>query len=256
MVGDALADAPGNALGNAAQYRLVFRPDGELLARTRACEAEVFLQVYGNTELQWIAEYGPYEDASHFLALTDHEGGVVGCCRLIVPSPAGLKTVKDVSRAPWGIDGARAIRAAGADPSRTWDVATLAVRRDRRDVTPLASAALYHGLVQAMRANGIRWMVMLLDERVRRLLAMAGVVPRPIPGTAAAPYLGSQATVPLVGDLVAMAELQRRQNPEAHRLLSNGAGLANVSVPPLPEWVIADGDALPLLDAPGLGRIA
>lgn len=217
------------------RLRLIFRPDGEVLARTRACEAEVFLRTYGNTEADFDAEYGPYDAASHFIALADADGAVVGCCRLITPSPAGLKTVNDVSRPPWEIDGKRAVRAAGADPDLAWDVATLAVR-PRRGLTSLASAALYHGLVLATRANAVRWIVMMLDERARRLLAMAGFVARPIPGTATAEYLGSGATTPLVGDVAAMIDSQRRDNPDAYRLMSLGAGLDGIDIPPLEQW--------------------
>jgi hypothetical protein len=238
------------------RYQLVFRPDGDLLERARGCEADVFLQTFGNTEQDFAEEYGAYEQASHFIALADPCGEVVGCCRLIVPSPAGLKTINDVSRPPWGVDGARAVRLLGADLSRAWDVATLAVRKDR-PVPQLASAALYHGLVQAMRANGIRWIVMMLDERVRRLLAAAGVMLRPIPGTVPAPYLGSPATVPLFGDLPAMVDAQRRHHPDAYRLLGMGVGLGGIEVPPLAEWVIGAPTHAALHDGqPGLARTA
>jgi hypothetical protein len=238
------------------QYQLVFRPEGELLARTRMCEAGVFLSAYGNTEADFIEEYGAYEEASYFIALVDSCGEVVGSCRLIVPSPAGLKTVNDVARSPWGVDGARAVRATGADLSRAWDVATLAVRKDRA-VTPLASAALYHGLVLATRANGVRWIVMMLDERARRLLAMAGFVARPIPGTGPAPYLGSAATTPLVGDVAAMIDAQRRENPDAYRLMSMGLGFTDIEIPPLSDWVVSNWDRAASRDVvPGLARTA
>jgi hypothetical protein len=238
------------------RYELVFCPQGELLERTRACEARVFLDAYGNTEAELAEEYGPYEDSSCFIALTDSDGGVVGSCHLIRPSAAGLKTVNDVSRSPWVIDGERAVRAAGADLSQAWDVATLAVRPGR-GVTPLASAALYHGLVMATRANAVRWIVMMLDERARRLLAMAGFIARPIPGTRAAPYLGSPASTPLVGDVTAMIATQRRENPDAYRLMSTGIGLTDIHVPPLDDWVVKGRSRVPLRDgAPGLARTA
>jgi hypothetical protein len=229
---------------------------GDLLDRARACEAEVFLRAYGNTEADLAEEYGPYEDASLFIALTDNAGEVCGTCRLILPSPVGLKTINDVGRPPWTIDGARAVRATGADPSRTWDVATLAVR-PRGTVTPLASAALYHGLVMATRANAVPWIVMTLDERARRLLAMAGFVARAIPGTVPAPYLGSPASTPLVGDVAAMIDSQRRTNSDAYRLMSLGVGLTDIDVPPLTHWVVSDWDRAPSSDGgPGLARTA
>jgi len=242
--------------GVSRRYRLSFCPEGEVLAEAHTCEAAVFLRAYGNSEADLAAEYGPYEHASRFIALTDSDGSVVGACRIILPSAAGLKTVNDVCRAPWSIDGDRAVRLAGADLARAWDVATVAVRPDRA-VSPLASAALYHGIVMATRANGVQWIVMMLDERARRLLAMAGFVARPIPGTSARPYLGSPATAPLVGDVAAMIDHQRRVNPEAYRMMSLGAGLTDIEVPPLSQWLVSDSGLVPSPGAvPGLARTA
>lgn len=241
---------------NAGGYELVFCPEGELLERTRECEADVFLRTYGNTAEELAAEYGPYEAASRFITLTSGDGEVVGACRVIMPSPAGLKTVNDVYAPPWSTDGARALRAVGADVSQAWDVATIAVRPGA-GVSSLASAALYHGLVMATRANAVPWIVMMLDERARRLLAMVGFVPRSIPGTWPAPYLGSPATMPLVGDVAHMINMQRRRNPDAYRLMSLGVGLTGVSVPPLQDWVVSNSGRAPLRGGErGLARTA
>lgn len=242
--------------GKSQRYRLSFGAGGADLVGARACEAAVFLRAYGNAEADLVAEYGPYEPASRFIALTDSDGTVVAACRIILPSPAGLKTVNDVYRAPWSVDGARAVRLAGADLAQAWDVATVAVLPDP-GVTSMASAALYHGLVMATRANGVQWIVMMLDERARRLLAMAGFIARPIPGTEPRPYLGSAATTPLVGDVAAMIDYQRRTNPDAYRLMSLGAGLIDIDVPPLPQWLVNGSNPAPSHDAePGLARSA
>ena len=56
---------------------------------------------------------------------------------------------------------------------------------------------------------------------------------QPLPGTHAAPYLGSPASTPLYGNLAQMAALQRRDNPEANRLVGQGVGLDGVTVPEL-----------------------
>lgn len=237
----------------AVPFRLVVEPLDDLLAATRACEAEVFLHTYGNSAQQLADEYGPYEATSHFLALVGPAGDVVGACRLIAPGPAGLKTVADVARAPWHVDGARALRAAGADPDRSWDVATIAVL-PRRGVTPLASAALYHGLVQATRMNAIDWITMMLDERARRLLAAVGFVAGTLPGTAGAPYLGSACTTPLVGDVARMLDHQRRTSPEAHRLIGLGVGLDGVAVPSAEEFVIGARRPVPVGGRPVAAR--
>jgi hypothetical protein len=249
MVGAMMGDST-----HAAVYRLIFDPVGELLEETHRCEARVFLHAFGNTAEQLEDEYGPYDAASHFIALADSDDEVVASCRVIAPSPLGLKTIHDIAGAPWFVDGARAMRAAGADLATAWDVTTIAVRHDI-DVTPLASAALFHGMLLAARANSVRSIVMMLDDHVRRLLELAGFVARPIPGTAPAPYLGSAATVPLVGDVPTMVDNQRRLNPDAYRLMTLGVGLSGISVPPLSEWRVRTPSLVRYLDR-GLSRTA
>jgi hypothetical protein len=215
----------------ATPLRLVFDPSGDVLASARDCEAAVFLSVYGNTVEQWQVEYGPYEDASVFMALVAAGDEVVAACRLITPGHAGLKTLNDAARPPWSVDGLRSARAARIDPARTWDVATIAVRRHAGPSRMFAAAALYHGVALAARVNRIQSIVMIMDERARRLLTVIGVLTQALPGTCAAPYLGSPASTPLFGHLDQMTDSQRRVNPEAHRLISQGVGLDGVAVP-------------------------
>ncbi len=229
----------------ATPLRLQFDPTGTQLDAARACEAETFLTTYGNTTADFDVEYGPYEAASTFLTLTKADGDVVAVCRLITPGPAGLKTINDAARAPWLVDGVRSARAAGIDLSRTWDVATIAVRPDAGLSRLFAAAALYHGIALAARVNRIQTIVMIMDERARRLLTGTGVLTQPLPGTHAGPYLGSTASTPLYGNLAQMADVQRRVNPEAHRLIGQGVGLDGVTVPELTAFALA-GQSRPL----------
>jgi hypothetical protein len=214
-----------------SSLRLHFDPTGDVLAGARECEAEVFLRTYGNTRAEIADEYGPYEDASVFIALTDESDEVVAETRLIGPSAAGLKTLNDVSRAPWHIDGVRSARAVGVDPQRTWDVATIGVSSKLRGTGLPAATAMYHGIVAGIRANNLRWVVMLMDERARRLLSALDCETFVLPGTWAGDYMGSDACTPLWADVQAMMDVQRRRNPEAHRLVGLGAGLGDISVP-------------------------
>jgi hypothetical protein len=225
-------------------YRLTPWVGGALREAAQACEEEVFLRTYGNTRELLAAEYGPYEASSHFLALQDDADEVVGVCRVIRAGPAGLKTVNDVAKPPWCLDGPAAMAAAGADLASTWDIATMAVDPDRAQPW-LASAALYHGLALAMRANSVRWMTMLLDARARRLLAMVGITPEPMAGARPGPYLGSPSTVPLLGEIPVMRDQQRRRNPEGFRLISQGVGLNDVEVPPPDDFVLPAGPVTP-----------
>jgi hypothetical protein len=216
--------------------RMHFDVTGDLLAGARECEAEVFLRWYGNTREQLAEEYGPYEDATAFLCVADEYGEVLAAARLLAPGgAAGLKTLVDVGRAPWGIDGARAVLATGADLATTWDVATLGVREQRRDTARLA-LALYHGIANVSRANAMSAFVAVLDQRVRRLLDSVGVVCRALPGTSGAPYLGSPESTPVYVLPTSVFDHQRRELPDAFRLVTLGQGLDGIAVPDLEEF--------------------
>lgn len=216
---------------------LHFDPQGDVLAAARECEAAVFFDQYGNTPAEWAEEYGPYDPASTFIAVTEPGGDAVAAMRIIVPSLTGLKTLVDVGRAPWGADGARSALAVGMDLTSTWDVATLAVRKRVRGGA-LLSAALYHGLVAGARANDARWLVMIMDVRARRLLHMLDLQTAVLPGTFVAPYLGSGASVPVWTELAPMFDAQRRVNPDAFRLISLGVGLDGISLPAAPGFAL------------------
>ncbi len=211
-------------------FTLCIDPVGDELAAARECEAAVFLETYGNTADQWAQEYGPYDDDSVFLAVLDRHGEAVGTARMILPGQRTIKSLADVSRAPWEVDGPRAARAAGLDLERTWDVGTLAVRRGMGR-SGLVAAALYHGMIQTLRANGAGWVVMIIDRRARRLLDMSGIHTTVLPGTAPGAYLGSTASVPVWSEVSSSMDRQRAFNPEAYRLITQGIGLDGIEVP-------------------------
>jgi hypothetical protein len=216
----------------ATSFELHFDPTGDVLAAARDCEEEVFLRAYGNTREEIADEYGPYEASSAFIALTDAHGDVVAETRMIAPSAAGLKTLNDTSRAPWHIDGYRAARAAGIDLTQAWDVATVGVRTNALRGTGLkAAVAMYFAIVAGTRANDLRWLVMLMDERARRLLSSLALPTHILPGTFSGDYMGSSACTPLYSDVLIGMDQQRLKNPEAHRLVSFGAGLDDITVP-------------------------
>jgi hypothetical protein len=216
---------PGPAL------RLCFDVDDDLLAAARQCESDVFDSAYGNTPDELEKEYGRYDDTSLFIALADDDNRVMGTCRVILPSAVGLKTVVDLSGAPWHLDGLRSARAAQIDLETTWDVATLGIRSELGRSGIMAAAALYHGLVAGGRANGATTMITIIDERVRKLLHSIGLATNILPGAFTAPYLGSAASTPCFAHLAAVVDNQRRATPDAYRLITMGQGLAGVRVP-------------------------
>jgi hypothetical protein len=214
-----------------ALLNLHFDVRGELLEAARQCEEDVFLQAFGNTRAQLEDEYGPYNDQSVFVAVSDDAGYVLGACRLITPGSTGLKTLNDVSREPWGVDGQRSARAAGIDPDNAWDVGTLGVRRDARGSRLSVAIALYHAIVVGTRVNEVGHITAILDDGARRVLTSADYIMPTLPGTRTADYLGSPASTPVYGHCVGMVDAQRRMNPDAYRLMSLGIGLDGISVP-------------------------
>ena len=215
---------------------MTFNPVGDLLEAAQDCELEIFNNVYGNTRAQWVDEYGPYEDNTAFIAITNEADEVVAASRLITPGPAGLKSLNDVSREPWKIDGYAAARAAAFDPEVTIDVATIAVRKGLKGSSALASIALHHGLNLVSRVNALPNIVMIMDARARRLLSAIGLQTTALPGAKAGEYLGSANSLPLWGHTPTMLDTQRMINPDAHRLVSLGVGLDGISVPPAAEF--------------------
>jgi hypothetical protein len=238
----------------AAQYWMHFDARGEMLESARQCEAEVFHRWFGNTRTELDEEYGAYEADSIFLVLADAADEVVAAVRLIAPGPSGFKTLDDLARAPWQVDGARSAAAAGLDLSSTWEVGTLCVRAGVPSSTKL-SLALYHGLMTVAQVNGMSAFIAILDERVRRLLSSVGITTRPLPGVRTAPYLGSAQSTPVYSPFAAMLDAQRRDLPDAYRLVTLGVGLDGIVVPDRGTFrrrdreLVLDLSALDTLDA-------
>ncbi len=230
------ADSRGSFV-HAKHFTMHFDPVGDVREAAENCEAAVFLEAYGNTADQWREEYGPYDAASVFITIVEPGGDAVASCRLILPNPAGLKSLVDTEQEPWSVDADRAARKAGMSPSKTWDVATIAVRKGAASAGVL-SAALYHGIVAATRANRLRWVVMIMDARARRLLSMLSLETHVLPGTMAAPYLGSTASIPIYADVNNMMDVQRRRNADGNRLIESGVGLDAIALPAVGEFVV------------------
>lgn len=208
-----------------------FDAQGALRDSALECEAEVFAKWFGNTRAELDEEYGPYERDSVFLVVADEDDQVVAAVRLIAPGPSGFKTLADVARPPWNVDGQRSAAAVGMDLSTTWEVGTLGVRTSHAASGTRLSLALYHGLMTIAQVNRMSSFVAILDERVRRLLSSVGIITRPLPGTSTAAYLGSASSTPVYAHFTPMLANQRREFPDAHRLVTLGVGLDGISVP-------------------------
>jgi hypothetical protein len=221
----------------AADLTLHFDPQGDLLQSTLDCEQEVFAERYDSPREATAEFYAPYDASSTFVSVADSSGLVVAMARYIYPSSAGLVTANEITL-EWAVDGPARMAETGLDLSRTWDVGSVAVRSSARRYGVLHAAALYHGLLRASSANDVRGFVSLIDERVRRLLGMFGLMVHGIPGTETAQYGGSKATTPVWANMAKFVGDQRKSAPDAHRLVTLGIGLDGVRVPAPDAFVL------------------
>jgi hypothetical protein len=222
----------------AGRYSLHFDPQGDLLAATLDCESAVFRERY-KLDPAGLAEYhAPYESSSTYVALADDAGEVFGMTRLIYPSPAGLVTLVNIAQEPWGVDSAATMAATGLDPRRTWDISTLGVRKTSAGNASVFAAALYHGLIQTAWANQVDGFLAILDFRVRRALSSIGLMVHELPGTGSAPYEGSPSATPVWANVADFVAGQRKNAPDAHRLVTLGVGLDGVTVPSQQDFVL------------------
>ena len=125
------------------------RPESEL---ARHVEREVFYEYFNNTPELLEAEYGPYEASTLFVCMMDHRRRLpAGVIRLVLPSPAGLKSLGDVEPV-WGhrIDDVLWGMSLRLEADSAWDVATLAVDSEYRGraTDGLVSLGLYQSVAQ------------------------------------------------------------------------------------------------------------
>jgi hypothetical protein len=203
----------------------------------RQVEQEVFLEFFGNTPELLAREYGPFEEASVFLLVFDHDRNEpAGAARLIRPTSTGNrnKTVEDVERV-WGLPVMGGARDAHDLVHDAWDVATLAVRPPwrRRHTDGLISAALFQGITMLMSARGVRWVTATLDLVVLDLVqAQCGRPFTPFPGAAPRAYLDSPLSLPVFCDGDRYRRRLAVDDPAMHEFLFEGRGLEDlVSAP-------------------------
>jgi len=230
----------------------LFAPDEPGAQLGRHLEQRIFLESFGNTADLLAQEYGPYEASSFFIVIVDHLRRLTaGVMRVVQPSPAGLKSLKDLESV-WGEPAEVLARRTGLELAyeKTWDVATLAVPVEYRAQATggLVTMGLYQTLTLGALLSATEWFVAILDVPVFRLIrwklrmifsGYQGVEPRP--------YLGSAASIPAWCDVVASERYLARDHPDLHAILCKGTGL---------EPVMRRADLAFIAGASTLGRMA
>jgi hypothetical protein len=252
---DAAADhaRPTDSMAGAAAEPFgayLFGPGDPRARLARQLEREVFLEAFGNTTDLLAAEYGPYEESSLFICIVDHLlGRPAGMMRVLLPSPAGLKSINDLE-AVWGesADVVVARTDLDIDLERTLDVATLALAPDYRGgaAQGVVSMGLYQALTRMAGHYGMDWFIAILDLPVYRLLRWKlRMIFKGFEGVAPRPYLGSPASVPAWCHVSAAAQHLHEVDPTLYEVLVLGIGLEpalrplELSEAPLPRAVPA-----------------
>jgi hypothetical protein len=218
----------------------------------RHLERRVFGEAFGNTPTLLAKEYGPYDPASFFLLVVDHRRRVAaGAIRVIVPSPAGLKTLEDI-RDHWGRPPDVVVRGTGVEggTARLWDIATLVVDSQYRRAAArgLVSMALWQAVgVLAFRCQ-VDLLLAIMDMRAFRLLqsklpgAFEGVA-----GLEPLEYLDSPASLPIYSRPEQWRSRMVVVTPEMVALMVEGRGLEDAVAPP--DWDAAADTATRLAES-------
>ena len=208
----------------------VFAADAPESELARHVEREVFYEYFNNTPELLEAEYGPYEGSTVFVCALDHRRGLpAGAIRLVLPSPAGLKSLGDVEPV-WGhrIDDVMERTNLRLEADSAWDIATLAVDSEYRGKATdgLVSLGLYQGVAQLALQCQVKWVVTVLDLVVLNLIqeATSQVFER-FAGLEPLPYLDSPASLPVYSDLDAYFARLETADPSMYEILFDGRGL-------------------------------
>ena len=216
-------------------------PESEL---ARHVEREVFYEFFNNTPELLEAEYGPYEASTLFVCMMDHRRRLpAGVIRLVLPSPAGLKSLGDVEPV-WGhrIDDVLERTNLRLEADRAWDIATLAVDAEYRGraTDGLVSLGLYQAVAQLALRCDVRWVVTVLDLVVLNLVQEAtSQAFQRFAGLEPLPYLDSPASLPVYCDLDAYFSRLETADPSMYEILFDGRGLEAAVRPLELEPVVA-----------------
>lgn len=184
----------------------ILRADDPASELGRAVEREVFFEFFGNTPELMDAEYDPYESASLFLVVVDHlRRKPAGVIRMLLPSPAGFKTLHDIEK-HWGqpLDEVLARTGVDFDLESLWDVGTLAVGREYRGEATqgLVTLGLYQGMDMLTTVVDVKFGVAILDLVVFDNVQKSFHRPfSPFPGLEPMRYLDSPSSLPIWIDI-------------------------------------------------------
>lgn len=191
--------------------------DSPYAALARSLEREIFEQYFGNDAEEMAKEYGPYEAQSRFFLSVDQTTKApVGVLRVIENGPAGLKTINDLE----AMDGEDTPNLTAEQVSQahniesydeSWDVGTVAVRKEYRTKDTEASVQLYRALYVSAMENDIKHFVSIIDARpLKKMVDYLGIPFVPMANSKSFSYLGSDESQAVYGHVPEFYDTMRR----------------------------------------------
>lgn len=175
----------------------------------RSVEREVFEKWFGNDAEVMASEYGPYEEQSLFFLSVDVATKTpVGVMRVIKNGPNGLKTMNDLeSMAAEGDPQLPKITASLAAEQHNiesyedcWDVGTVGVRKQYKELTADASVQLYRALYVSAMEHDVKHFVSIIDSKpLEKMKEFLGIPFVPMVDSEPFSYLGSKSSEAVYG---------------------------------------------------------
>lgn len=205
----------------------------------RFVESTVFGEFFNHDLELMKQEYGEYDGASTFLVVLDYENSKpAGVLRMIKPSEAGLKSLKDLASPyarenvpnPWFQPGDTVesrLLEMGNDLEHSIDIATMGIMPEYRSAHAMdgTSASLYSTCVRWCIANNYTNWVAIVDKKIFDDMQSWGEPCLFFDHASFAPYLDSSASLPVRTELYSMLERVGNFSQDIADLYKHGKGL-------------------------------
>lgn len=170
----------------------------------RYIEGVVFQEAFKNDAQALAGAYLPYEDSSRFFVSFDRMESVpTGVLRVIGNSSAGLMTLNDAEKKPFGISKQSVVKEHDiTDFDKVWDVGTVAVLPEHRHGQGPVSIQLFRAMYVSALNHDIEHLVSMVDDKLlKKLKGVLGIPFGPLAGSKPGLYMGSKKTHPVHGEV-------------------------------------------------------
>lgn len=191
-----LAQQPIDTSRSIVCYELL--PEDPLSNVARTIECRVFKTTFQNDAEEMHRQYDPYNTQSRFfLSIDTKTREPVGVLRAIEPKEKRLKVFDDFSDVTQDVlRDHHDVR----EDAKCWEIATFAILPKYRK-RPQIGTQYFRALYLSARTHNAEYILAAIDQKVytKQVVGYLGLPYVQIHGTKAREYLGSSATIPIIG---------------------------------------------------------